>query len=159
MQKSLPLIYKNVTVPCAFRVDLVVNGCVVVESKCVSEFLAIHQAQLLTYLKLTGCPVGLLMNFQVPVLKQGLRASPCLRASVVDAFVGGRVRGPGASGKCALGAALVDSDGDAAYTFGSTTLPGRPLKSRAQHVTPPAFSNKADAQDNPIHRNPSRQRQ
>lgn len=68
-----------------------------------------------------------------------------LRASVVDR-----------SGPCHLvrapqGAALVDSDRDAAYTFGSTTLPGRPLKSRARYVTPPAFSNKADAQDNPIH--------
>lgn len=73
VQKALPLIYKNVTVPCAFRTDLVVNGCVVVELKCVSEFLAIHQAQLLTYLKLTGCPVGLLMNFQVPALKHGIR--------------------------------------------------------------------------------------
>jgi len=73
VQRALPLIYKNVTVPCAFRVDLLVSGCVVVELKCVSEFLAIHQAQLLTYLKLTGCPVGLLMNFQVPVLKQGIR--------------------------------------------------------------------------------------
>ena len=73
VQKAVPLIYKNVTVPCAFRIDLVVNACVVVELKCVSEFLAIHQAQLLTYLKLTGCPVGLLMNFQVPVLRHGIR--------------------------------------------------------------------------------------
>jgi GxxExxY protein len=50
-----------------------VSETVVVELKCVAEFLPVHHAQLLTYQKLTGCPAGLLINFQVPVLKQGIR--------------------------------------------------------------------------------------
>jgi GxxExxY protein len=73
VQRELPLIYKGLAIDCAYRVDLIVNGCVVVELKCVSQFAAVHHAQLLTYLKLTGCQAGLLMNFHVPVLKQGIR--------------------------------------------------------------------------------------
>jgi GxxExxY protein len=73
VQRELPLIYKGAAIDCAFRVDLIVGGCVVVELKCVSEFAAVHHAQLLTYLKVTGCPAGLLINFNVPVLKNGIR--------------------------------------------------------------------------------------
>jgi GxxExxY protein len=72
IQKPLPLAYKGLQIDCAYRVDLIVGGCVVVELKCVSEFAPVHRAQLLTYLKLTGCPLGLLLNFHVPVLKQGI---------------------------------------------------------------------------------------
>lgn len=73
VQKTLPLVYKGVSLDCGYRVDLVVDERVIVEVKCVSQFAPIHHAQLLTYLKLTGCPAGLLLNFHVPVLKQGIR--------------------------------------------------------------------------------------
>jgi len=72
-QIGLPLVYKDVTLECGYRVDLIVNRCVVVEVKCVDQFAPIHHAQLLTYLKLTKCEVGLLLNFKVPVLKSGLK--------------------------------------------------------------------------------------
>ena len=72
-QVGLPLVYKDVKLDCGYRVDLIVNGCVVVEVKCVDQFAPIHHAQLLTYLKLTNCEVGLLLNFKVPVLKSGLK--------------------------------------------------------------------------------------
>jgi len=84
VQQDLPLTYKQLVLDKAFRVDLIVEGCVVVEVKCVTLVTQVHVAQLLTYLKLTGCSVGLLINFHVPVIKQGirrvlnLRASPCL---------------------------------------------------------------------------------
>lgn len=71
-QKQLPLFYKGLQIDCAYRVDLIVSGCVIVELKCVSEFAPVHRAQLLTYLKLTGCSLGLLLNFHVPVFKQGI---------------------------------------------------------------------------------------
>ncbi len=69
----LPLNYKGVKLDCGYRIDLRVNGCVIVELKCVSKLAAIHDAQLMTYLKLTGCPVGLLLNFKVPVMVQGIK--------------------------------------------------------------------------------------
>jgi GxxExxY protein len=72
IQKQLPLFYKGQQIDCVYRVDLIVSGSVIVELKCVSEFAPVHRAQLLTYLKLTGCPLGLLLNFHVPVFKQGI---------------------------------------------------------------------------------------
>jgi GxxExxY protein len=72
-QVGLPLVYKDVKLDCGYRVDLIVSRCVVVEVKCVDQFAPIHHAQLLTYLKLTKCEVGLLLNFKVPVLKSGLK--------------------------------------------------------------------------------------
>jgi GxxExxY protein len=72
-QLELPRRYKSVNLDCGFRMDLVVEGAVVVELKTISELLPIHSAQLLTYLKLSGKPVGLLVNFNVPVLKKGLK--------------------------------------------------------------------------------------
>src|ERR1022692_3383070 len=59
--------------PIWYRLDLVVEGLVVLELKSVSELLPVHSAQLLTYLKLSGRPIGLLINFNVPVLKKGLK--------------------------------------------------------------------------------------
>ena len=58
---------------CGYRLDLVVEDTVIVETKAVEELAPIHDAQLLSYLKLSGKPVGLLMNFRVRVLKQGLK--------------------------------------------------------------------------------------
>ena len=72
-QKPLPLEYKGLKLECGYRVDLVVDGTVVVEIKSVEALLPIHEAQLLTYMKLGGWKVGLLINFNVPVLRQGIR--------------------------------------------------------------------------------------
>ena len=69
----LPVVYKAVRLDCGYRLDLVVEGRVVVELKAVEEMPAVFDAQLLTYLKLTGKRVGLLINFNVPVLKEGVR--------------------------------------------------------------------------------------
>ena len=72
-QKPLPINYKGVQLDCGYRLDLVVENCVIVELKSVETLLPIHQAQLLTYLKLTGLKLGLLINFNVPVLKNGIK--------------------------------------------------------------------------------------
>ncbi len=72
-QKAVALRYKGHPVGASLKIDLLVAGLVVVELKSVAEFLPVHEAQLLTYLKLTKCPAGLLINFNVPVLKQGIK--------------------------------------------------------------------------------------
>ena len=72
-QKGLPVIYRGVNVDCGYRIDLLVEGLVVVELKAVDKLGPIHEAQLLSYLKLSGCQVGLLLNFNVKMLKQGIR--------------------------------------------------------------------------------------
>ncbi len=72
-QKSLPLLYKGLKLDCGYRMDVVVDSRVVVELKSVDKILPIHEAQLLTYLKLSGIRTGLLFNFNVTILKEGLR--------------------------------------------------------------------------------------
>lgn len=72
-QVSLPISYKGVSLDCDYRVDLIVNDAVVVELKSVEQILLVHEAQLLTYLRLTGKHVGLLINFNVPLLRNGIR--------------------------------------------------------------------------------------
>ena len=72
-QKALPLVYKDIQLDQGYRIDLLVEQKVVVELKAVRSLDPIHEAQLLTYMKLTGCKVGLLINFNVPVLKQGIK--------------------------------------------------------------------------------------
>jgi len=72
-QIDLKLCYKGISLGEDFRLDLIVGDKVVVELKVVKELALIHEAQLLTYMKLTGCKVGLLLNFNVPVLKQGIK--------------------------------------------------------------------------------------
>ncbi|MGB9889999.1 MAG: GxxExxY protein [Anaerolineae bacterium] len=72
-QKPLPVIYKEVRLDCGYRLDLLVEGAVIVEIKAVDHLAPIHQAQLLSYLKLSGCKVGLLINFNVQVLKEGIK--------------------------------------------------------------------------------------
>lgn len=69
----LPAEYKGVRLDCGYRLDFVVGGRVVVELKAVDALHPIHEAQLLTYLKITGCKVGLLINFNEAILKHGLR--------------------------------------------------------------------------------------
>jgi GxxExxY protein len=72
-EKPLPLEYKGVKLDCGYRLDLLVAGLVIGEVKSVEALAPIHEAQLLTYLKLTGVKVGLLINFNVVVPKAGLR--------------------------------------------------------------------------------------
>ena len=72
-QRPVPVAYKGLKFEEGDRLDLLVAGNVVVELKCVDALLPIHEAQLLSYLKLTGFKVGLLINFKVPVLKQGIK--------------------------------------------------------------------------------------
>jgi len=69
---SLPIEYKGARVEPGYRIDFIVAEKVVIETKAVETILRVHEAQLLTYLKLTGLPVGLLINFNVPVLKEGI---------------------------------------------------------------------------------------
>jgi GxxExxY protein len=72
-QVKLSVNYKEVKLDIGYRLDLLVENKVVVELKVIDKFMSIHDAQLLTYMKLAKCSVGLLINFNVPVLKQGLR--------------------------------------------------------------------------------------
>lgn len=72
-QKALPLIYKEVKLDAGYRIDLLVENKVVVEIKSVDVFTDVHTAQVLTYLKLSGCKIGLLLNFNVASLKHGIK--------------------------------------------------------------------------------------
>ena len=67
----VPVIYKSVALDCGYRLDLIVEDTVILELKCVDRIIPIHEAQLLTYLKLLDKPVGFIMNFNVPVLRSG----------------------------------------------------------------------------------------
>ncbi len=72
-QKELPIEYKGVKLDCGYRLDIVAEQSLIVELKSCERLEPIHKAQLLTYLKLTGIKVGLLINFNVPVLKEGIK--------------------------------------------------------------------------------------
>lgn len=72
-QLGLTLNYKGLSLDAAYRLDLVVEQAVVIELKAVEQLLPLHEAQLLTYLKLGGYSLGLLLNFNVPVLKDGIK--------------------------------------------------------------------------------------
>jgi GxxExxY protein len=72
-QTHLPVAYKNVKLDCGYRMDILVDESVIVEVKTVTQLIPIHTAQLLSYLKMSGVRVGLLLNFHVPVLKTGLK--------------------------------------------------------------------------------------
>jgi GxxExxY protein len=71
-QVELPVVYKGLKLDCGYRLDVIVENLVVVELKAIEQILPIHQAQLITYLKLTGKKVGLLINFNVAILKNGI---------------------------------------------------------------------------------------
>ena len=71
-QVELPVEYKGVKIDCAYRIDLLVEDTVVVEIKAVEDILPIHQAQLLTYLRLSGKKLGLILNFHVALMKDGI---------------------------------------------------------------------------------------
>ena len=72
-QKALPIVYRGIQLDEAYRLDVVVENAVILELKSVESLLPIHTAQLLSYLKLSGMHVGLLINFNVPVLKDGIK--------------------------------------------------------------------------------------
>lgn len=72
-QVTLPVVYDNVRIDCGYRLDLLVEDVVIVEVKAVAALAPVHEAQLLTYLKLSGRKVGLLINFNVPYLKDGIK--------------------------------------------------------------------------------------
>jgi GxxExxY protein len=71
-QVHLPLVYEGIQLSTAYRVDFIVENCLVVEIKCVERVLRVHRAQLLSYLKLTGHKLGLLLNFNVPHMRDGI---------------------------------------------------------------------------------------
>ena len=72
-QLSVPLLYKDIRVGEDLRLDLLIQRQVVVEMKSVAEILPVHESQLLTYMRLTKCRIGLLLNFNVATMKQGIR--------------------------------------------------------------------------------------
>jgi GxxExxY protein len=73
VQVELPVEYKEIRLDCGYRIDLLADGQLVVELKSVDQLLPIHEAQILTYMKLVGAKVGLLINFNVTVLTKGVR--------------------------------------------------------------------------------------
>jgi GxxExxY protein len=72
IQKPLPVEYKDVKLNCGYRIDLFVENKLILEIKAIEKLLPIHEAQILTYMKLTKAPVGLLINFNVELLKNGI---------------------------------------------------------------------------------------
>jgi GxxExxY protein len=71
-QVNIPVLYKGIHIDCGYRIDIVADNCVIIELKAINELLPIHQAQVLTYLKLTKMKLGLLINFNVLLLKDGI---------------------------------------------------------------------------------------
>ncbi|GAB1412672.1 MAG: hypothetical protein AMXMBFR31_18280 [Candidatus Desulfobacillus denitrificans] len=73
VQEQLPISYEGVRIEGAYRIDLLVGGRLVVELKSVEKLMPVHQAQMLTYLRLSGLRLGLLINFNVPLIKEGIK--------------------------------------------------------------------------------------
>jgi len=71
-QITLPIVYEGIQLPTAYRVDFIVEGCLILELKCVERILSVHRAQLLSYLRLTGHKLGLLLNFNVAHMRDGV---------------------------------------------------------------------------------------
>ena len=69
----LPIIYDGQQIDAGYRIDMLVEDCVIIENKAVERFLPIHEAQLLTYLKLRDCRLGFLLNWNVPLMKRGIK--------------------------------------------------------------------------------------
>jgi GxxExxY protein len=94
-EKHLPLVYRQVRLECGYRIDFLVEDKVVVEVKAVERLLPIHRAQLLSYLKLSRCKVGLLINFNVLQLKSGIiRVVSEFPESLRSTCPGRKCRGP-----------------------------------------------------------------
>ena len=73
LQVSLPVKYKNVIIDCGYRIDVLIKDKLIIEIKSVKQIIDVHRAQLLTYMKLSGIGIGLLMNFNVELFKTGLK--------------------------------------------------------------------------------------
>jgi GxxExxY protein len=71
-QKPLPLVYEDVKLDCGYRMDILVEGKVIIETKAVEKLMDIHKAQMISYLRLSGCKVGLILNFNVEILVSGV---------------------------------------------------------------------------------------
>jgi GxxExxY protein len=69
----LPIIYEGQKIEAGYRIDMLVGGKVIIENKTVAQILPIHEAQLLTYLKLEKCPIGFLLNWNVKLMKEGIK--------------------------------------------------------------------------------------
>ena len=72
-QKPIPVVYKGAKLDCGYRADIVVLGRIIVEIKAMASIAPVHDAVMLTYLRLSGCKIGLLINFYSPVLKDGIK--------------------------------------------------------------------------------------
>jgi GxxExxY protein len=72
-QKALPLVHEDVKLDCGYRIDIMVENKVIIEVKAVDSFNDVHLAQVLTYLKLSGCKFGILFNFNVTLIKNGIK--------------------------------------------------------------------------------------
>jgi GxxExxY protein len=72
VEVEVPLIYRGLKLDCGYKLDLLVEDTVILELKTVATILAVHEGQLVTYLKLTAKPLGLLLNFNVPLMKDGI---------------------------------------------------------------------------------------
>jgi GxxExxY protein len=89
-EQPLPLRYKGLTLECGYRLDILVSGLLVVEVKSVAELSSLHEAQLLTYLRISALPLGLLLNFNVTVMKDGIQRvanSPAKPLTPEDSFL------------------------------------------------------------------------
>ena len=73
IEVNLPVNYKKVHVSCGYRIDLLIEDKIILELKCVDKFLPIHEAQILTYMKLSGVKIGLLINFNAKYLRNGIK--------------------------------------------------------------------------------------
>ncbi len=73
LQQAMPVVYKGIRVECGYRLDVLVEDQLILELKAVDAIIGIHEAQLITYLKLAKLKTGLLINFNVPALKQGIK--------------------------------------------------------------------------------------
>jgi GxxExxY protein len=71
-QVRLPVVYQGIQLATAYRIDFVVENCLIIEIKCVERVLPVHRAQVLSYLRLSGHKLGLLLNFNVPSMKKGI---------------------------------------------------------------------------------------
>ncbi len=73
LEKEIPVKYKDVQLNCGYRIDLLIDNKLILELKCVEKLLPIHEAQILTYMKLSNIKIGLLINFNVMMLKNGIK--------------------------------------------------------------------------------------
>ena len=69
----LPIVYRDISIDAGYRIDMIVDDCVIVEHKTVERLLPIHEAQLLTYLKMKNCKLGFILNWNVPRMKHGIK--------------------------------------------------------------------------------------